>query len=139
MWRIEFIAKAIATLENTETGERKVLDCAAEIGQLSGIDCQDNFSEYFDKAEEFQLSDAYGMIFRACKDTLLVNTSYYSQRELTKEEIEELKAYTQGQWSDGIGEGFEQHPVKVDGNLEWYISPWFRGQEILTIITKLDV
>lgn len=37
--------------------------------------------------------------------------------------------YTQGQWSDGIGEGFEQSPVPVGpGGGEYYISPWHRGQ-----------
>lgn len=48
--------------------------------------------------------------------------------------LEELKDYTQGQWSDGIGEGFEQFSYKeIDGE-EIYISPWYHGQKIFAEI-----
>ena len=43
--------------------------------------------------------------------------------------ITALKEYTVGQWSDGIGEGFEQQPISVDGNT-YYVSMWYRGQTV---------
>lgn len=54
-------------------------------------------------------------------------TEYESTRILSEIELEELKSYTQGQWSDGIGEGFEQRPCT---SRDEYISPWFSNQEI---------
>ena len=63
-------------------------------------------------------------------DELFTVNEYISTRELTDEEMEELIDYTQGQWSDGIGESFEQRPIMVSGD-EVYISPWYRGQKVV--------
>jgi len=53
-----------------------------------------------------------------------------SKELLNDEEVEILKNYTQGQLSDGIGEGFEQFPVMYDNDKEIFLSPWFRCQEV---------
>lgn len=47
---------------------------------------------------------------------------------LTNGEMDILIDYTQGQLSDGIGEGFEQTPCAVINGEEIYLSPWYRGQ-----------
>jgi hypothetical protein len=73
-----------------------------------------------------ELSGGY-LEFKYENEKLYAITEYESKRALTATELEELKNYTQGQWSDGIGEGFEQNPCNGD---EDYISPWTHGQEI---------
>lgn len=40
-------------------------------------------------------------------------------RKLNQKEIDTLKDYLSGQYSDGWGEGFEQTPID-----DWYISTW---------------
>lgn len=100
--------------------------------ELDGIDCQDNFAEYFDKDFTFKDNIKYGyMDFRFKNGKLWTYTIYNSDRELKKEELELLKNYTKGQWSDGIGEGFEQEPCKYTyEDEEVYISPWYSGQKV---------
>ena len=100
--------------------------------ELDGIDCQDNFAEYFDEEHTFKENIESGyMDFKFKDGKLLTYTTYHSNRELTETELEDLIEYTQGQWSDGIGEGFEQHPCfYAENGEEVFISPWFFGQEI---------
>ena len=55
---------------------------------------------------------------------------------MDQDELESLAEYTQGQWSDGIGEGLEQYPCYTSNNgEEAYISPWFSWQQITTTQT----
>ena len=57
-------------------------------------------------------------------------TEYLANRELTETELKDLAGETQGQWSDGIGEGFEQFPCTYHNDEEVYVSPWMYGQEL---------
>jgi hypothetical protein len=105
--------------------------------ELDGIDCIDNFADYFDETSySHNIEEGY-MDFRYEDKKLWTYTTYTSDKELNPEELEHLANYTQGQWSDGIGEGFEQFPCYVPSNDEEdgevYISPWFSGQ-VLTVI-----
>jgi hypothetical protein len=104
----------------------------SDLKELDGIDCQDEFSEYFDDDFTFKNDVSHGyMDFRVENGKLFTYTTYQSNRLLTKEELDQLQDYTQGQWSDGIGEGFEQNECKYDDNDEGiFISPWFPAQEI---------
>ena len=110
------------------------------IQELDGEDCQDEFSEYFGRAYgtdqneqaliDKGVHDGY-MRFAVEDGKLMTITEYESPVELTPDELKLLGDYTQGQWSDGIGEGFEQNEVKYDEEGEpVYISPWDAGQEI---------
>lgn len=117
-----------------------------DLEKLDGVDCQEEFSEYFgskygDNNNEQALIDkgvenGY-MQFSYENRKLFTITEYESREELTKEELDQLASYTQGQWSDGIGEGFEQYPCMEDkeGN-EVYISPWHPGQELIITQSK---
>jgi hypothetical protein len=105
------------------------------LSELDGIDCQDNFVEYFDSDFSFKNNIESGYMYFLFKNgKLWTVTEYFSDRELSKDELEKLSSYTQGQWSDGIGEGFEQEPCYYgsEGEDEIFISPWKRGQELET-------
>jgi hypothetical protein len=107
--------------------------------ELDGVDCQDDFAEYFDSDFSFKddIESGY-MYFSFENEKLWTITEYFSNRELSNEELEILSDYTQGQWSDGIGEGFEQQPCFYDDNdEEVYISPWNRNQEVE--ITQISI
>jgi hypothetical protein len=115
------------------------------LSELDGIDCQEDFSSYFGNDEKSLIikgvTSGY-MSFQFENGNLYTITQYSSNEELTLDELEILKDYTQGQWSDGIGEGFEQEPCYFgneydndstgDRNVymsrEVYISPWHVGQ-----------
>lgn len=51
-----------------------------------------------------------------------------SAEAFTPEEIEALKDGISGQNSDGLGEGFEQRPIKTDDG-EMYVSLWHSGED----------
>ena len=103
-------------------------DCL-NLKELDGIDCQDNFTDYFDGDFAHKLGSGY-LQFEVVDDVLYSVTEYSVKEKLTADELKELGEYTQGQWSDGIGEGFEQQPCcEVDGE-EVYISAWYWGQEL---------
>lgn len=107
------------------------------VKELHGIGCQEDFTDYFCQEEQCLkdkgVSGGY-MFFEVLNDDhLWTTTTYTSREELTLKEIELLANYTQGQWSDGIGEGFEQEPCYFDEQGgEVYISPWHRDQYLIT-------
>lgn len=93
------------------------------------------FSDYFHD-EDFA-KFVYGGNLRFSYDPnegeLYVITVYEAEHPLTEDQLQRLGDYTQGQWSDGVGEGFEQFPNYVirDGQeYEVYASAWYRGQEV---------
>lgn len=99
--------------------------------KLDGISCEDDFTQYFhDESYANNVLQSGYLDFKFEDNKLWSVTTYTSNRELTEKEIESLKNYTQGQWSDGIGEGFEQFSCKVIDGEEVFISPWFPGQEL---------
>lgn len=106
---------------------------------LDGIDCQDEFTEYFDDNFTFKDSVTNGYLrFKFENNKLWAITEYDSDRELTPEELDGLADYTQGQWSDGIGEGFEQNPCMYDEDEnEVCISPWYFGQKLIVTQEKV--
>lgn len=109
------------------------------IHDLDGIDCEDEFSEWFDRDFSFvnDVSNGY-MRFKVIDGELMTMTEYQSTRKLDPLELNQLGEYTQGQWSDGIGEGFEQTPCyypsgydEGEDNDEVYISPWYLNQKLI--------
>lgn len=117
--------------------------------ELDGIqeDNQD-FTEYFsgkyrDNEQQQSLIDKkvcngyMSFIFKEGK--LWTITTYESPEELTERELNILRDYTQGQWSDGIGEGFEQEACYYDSeDNEVYISPWSHEQIITVTQEKIN-
>ena len=109
------------------------------IEKLDGISCQDNFADYFQKSFSFyeNISNGY-MHFNFTDERLWTITEYFSDRELNYEELNILLDYTKGQWSDGIGEGFEQFSCMQDENgKDVFISPSSTNQ-IVTIAQEVS-
>mgnify|MGYP001009271094 CR=1 FL=1 len=100
--------------------------------KFDNLQTNSNLVEYFHKAEQELLPDVTGgdTRFYVENDQLFVETIYYSNEKLNETQLECLKEYTQGQWSDGWGEGFEQRPVCRKNWRDVYISPWHVDQKI---------
>jgi len=98
-----------------------------------GIECEDAvFSDYFRKGTYQDVVTGGHMYFKHEGRNLITYTEYESSRVLTQTELDDLADYTQGQWSDGIGEGFEQNPCGVDSDRDdIYISPWGEHQKVI--------
>ena len=79
---------------------------------------------YFDESREVA-----GKVLRATPAVQVLNGELYGGLEckisepMTEEDIKVLKDYWTGQMSEGWGEGFEQHPIKIDEG-ELYVSVW---------------
>ena len=103
-----------------------------------------NLSEYFSEAETCNGAVSGGnLYFKVVDGELITHTEYQSTRRLTQAELLQLAQKTQGQWSDGFGEGFEQQPVftdnswqSEDGDSDVYVSPWCRNQVLKVQQTK---
>lgn len=113
-----YLIRGTARVHDTFEGDLKDLD---------GIECEDDFADFFDQAKEFGVLSGR-MYFEYVCGELYTVTKYECVRVLTEQEQNILLDYTTGQWSDGIGEGFEQDPVYDDKGEEAYISPWHSGQ-----------
>lgn len=116
-------------------GEYETLK-GAERAIATNADCQDCFSEYMDDLRD-EVTGGY-MDFFMEDGELMVKVIYDSTRELTADELHDLIEYTQGQMSDGIGEGFEQFPFIEDDEGEYYVSPWFGGQKLEATQTPVE-
>jgi len=103
----------------------------AKLKKLDGVTCDTCFSDYVDSDMAKYLSGGW-MRFEwdPASEQLMTVVEYESSKFLKSDLLAEVLSYTQGQWSDGIGEGFEQTPaVQIDG-CDVYISPWHDDQEI---------
>jgi hypothetical protein len=132
--------------EITVKGEAKT--AYPNLRELDGVDCQDCFSEYFDETTWSEDVTGGYLRFKYEDGKLWSITEYDSSRLLSQDELFDLQEYTQGQWSDGIGEGFEQQPCfeadewidpdlgEDDPQTEVYISPWFYNQQITIFQTE---
>lgn len=63
--------------------------------------------------------------------------SCYFREPITEEETERLKDTITGQNSDGFGEGFEQHPIRVDSE-DIYVSFWNHEEYFLKSSVEMD-
>lgn len=73
--------------------------------------------------------------------TLFIVVDYFSNKIPTPKQANDIANYTQGQWGDGIGEGYEQQPVILQNDqedMEFYISMWHQGQKPKVTIHKLE-
>lgn len=50
-------------------------------------------------------------------------------KDNSPEFIEKIRDFLSGQCSDGWGEGFEQHPLEING-IEYYISTWDYANDV---------
>lgn len=104
---------------------------AKDLSILNGIECDIDFVEYIRNKElRNKLIDGY-MSFILENNTLYTLTTYRLKEGnlLSPKEICELVDYTQGQWSDGIGESYEQMPIALENNKEIYLSPYLSGEK----------
>lgn len=98
--------------------------------ELDGISAHDCFCDYID--DDFGAVSGGYLRFKEENGILYSITEYDSTRELKPNELMSLQEYTQGQWSDGIGEGFEQQACHWDENgNDVFISPW-HGKQIIS-------
>lgn len=84
--------------------------------------------EYFDESETAKAkmqSMVWGV--EAVNNCLYGKVTVELTSELTTEETKIVKDYICGQNSDGFGEGFEQHAIKVGYDEEIYVSFWYYG------------
>ena len=70
-------------------------------------------------------------------DRLYGKISCYFSAPLSAEETERLKDAITGQNSDGFGESFEQHPVRVDSD-DIYVSFWDDKDYFLKTSSEMD-
>ena len=123
-------AKIVCHNENDEDVGQYI-----DVKRFNGLSDESNLVDYIDV--ELSFLKGGNTIFNTIKDKLYTETTYYSERKLNESQLERLKQYTQGQWSDGWGEGFEQSPVTQINGSDVYISPWHRAQKIT--ISQIDL
>ncbi len=101
--------------EKTPEGDTPVVETREILESLDGLEHDEVFSDYlYDSSGQNILVNAGisgGLLqfwFDQKTNRLMGSTEYSLQRQLSKTEIDLLKEYTIGQWSDGIGSNFFQ-------------------------------
>ena len=98
-----------------ESNEASVVEDIALLKTLDGLEHDEIFSDYIADGGDHTLRKAGvtggKLLFRFdAKDKVLSGiTEYETPRKLSQNELELLKEYTVGQWSDGIGSNFFQN------------------------------
>lgn len=120
------------------SGEDNVVDIlikGSDLQQFDGQSDQSIFSDYFHDKEKFLLVSGGYLDFEYDKETkkLYAVTTYDAVRKLDEKEEKMLLDYTTGQWSDGIGESFEQNPVDDI----YYLSAWYSNQKATITFSPL--
>jgi hypothetical protein len=92
--------------------------------------CDEDMIEYF-RDDEPVRTKLQSMIWTSeiVNDCLYGRVDVEISEALTDEETEAVKDYICGQNSDGLGEGFEQHEIRVSYDEEIYVSFWHRGDD----------
>lgn len=91
--------------------------------------CDEDMTEYFDDGELKEKIHGIFWNIVVINEELVGNVVVLidDNQNLSKDEIEEIKDFIEGQNSDGLGECFEQREIKThDGELI-YVSFWHRG------------
>ena len=101
-------------------------DFASEINEALGDtrnNGEDDLAKYIGKRDGLDSITSISLEAVEAGDEVECITTVESTKKLSEDEIEKLIDYITGQFSDGYGEGFEQHPVSkiyVDEGFEDY-------------------
>jgi hypothetical protein len=117
-----------------DSSDNQITD-AAELKKLDGLVAGDLVCADFLDGELDDIGLTGGAVkiaYDAAANRLRVVTEYRSPRKLKKSELAALADYTQGQWSDGIGEGgFLDHAEQTGISVDPY--PIRRDKHTVTI------
>ena len=120
--------------------------------ELNGIQShndEENYVEYLhdDSIKQKLVHGFSNFVYDKTANVLYVVVTYLARKKLTKFQLQRLMEYTRGQWSDGIGEVYEQFPcyqgsfyTTEDGETtkDVYISMWYKEQPTPEVVqTKI--
>ena len=108
---------------------------------LNGYDSQDDFTEYMNKDMKAKVKPGSYMtfLFNEADQKLYTVVKYISGKMMSEKEMNDLAEYTQSQWSDGIGEGYEQMPITEFDGEECFLSPWHKDQEMFISVLPIQI
>lgn len=88
--------------------------------------CDEDMTEYFDDGELKEKIHGIFWNIVVIKEELVgkVVVLIDDNQNLSKDEIEEIKDFIEGQNSDGLGEGFEQREIRTHDDELIYVSFW---------------
>lgn len=118
-----------------------------DLYELDGVEHDCVFSDYFSPKDKWGDNEdclinkgvvGGNIVLKAEEGKLYVVHTYTSREELNSDELNILLDYTQGQDSDGAGEGFEQRPLIRTSNCEISVSPWHSAQKLTITQTKIE-
>jgi len=137
VYKITVKADAKVLVERNGEDYQEVTD-EKDLKSLDGItEHGTEFADYFHNGTYDGFVKGGQMSFHFAKGKLEVHTVYTSIVKLDKVQLEHLMEYTQGQWSDGVGEGFEQNPAaELDGQ-DVFISAYHDKQKIVIRQSKM--